>query len=118
MPKLHVKPASGEPFDLSIGNTATIGRTADNTVCLSKSPLVSRQHALIRCHNGYQFQIIDLGSRNGTYLNDKRVVMPATLENGAQIRIGGNTIAFEQAADDIPAALEVTMAGASESGAS
>jgi adenylate cyclase len=118
MPKLHVKPASGEPFDLSIGNTATIGRTADNTVCLSKSPLVSRQHALIRCHNGYQFQIIDLGSRNGTYLNDKRVVMPVTLENGAQIRIAGNIIAFEQAADDIPAALEVTMAGASESGAS
>ncbi|MEY2479900.1 MAG: adenylate cyclase [Verrucomicrobiota bacterium] len=119
MPKLHVKPASGEPFDLVIGNTATIGRTSDNTICLSHSPLVSRQHAIIRCHNGYQFQLIDLGSRNGTYVNDQRVVMPVTLEDGAQIRIVGNTIAFEQAADDLlPAALEVTMAGASEGGAS
>ena len=114
MPKLHVKPASGEPFALSIGNTATIGRTGDNTICLSHSPLVSRQHALIRCHNGYQFQIIDLGSRNGTYVNEQRVITPVTLENGAKIRIAENIISFEQAPLDFSSsALEVTMAGES-----
>ncbi len=110
--KLRIKPIAGEPFDLTIGNTATIGRTSDNTVCLSGSPLVSRQHALIRCHDGYQYQIIDLGSRNGTLVNDQRIVMPMTLAPGARIEIAKNELVFEQVEDDFSSAhLEVTMAG-------
>ncbi|MEO5718656.1 MAG: adenylate/guanylate cyclase domain-containing protein [Chthoniobacterales bacterium] len=110
--KLRITPLAGEPFELTIGNTATIGRTADNTVCLSGSPLVSRQHALIRCHDGYQYQIIDLGSRNGTMVNGQRVVMPMTLVPGARIEIAKNQIAFDLIEDDISTAhLEVTLAG-------
>jgi adenylate cyclase len=95
--KLLVKPATGEPFEVEIGNTATIGRTRDNTVALSASPLVSRQHAVIRCHNGWQYQLIDLGSTNGTFVGDQRVVMPRLLEPGEVIRIGGNEITLRQA---------------------
>jgi adenylate cyclase len=98
--KLSIKPANADVFDVPIGNTATIGRTRENTVCLSFSPLVSRQHALIRCHNGWQFQLIDLGSRNGTYVNDERVVMPVTLTDGARIRIADNLITFSEHDDD------------------
>jgi adenylate cyclase len=95
--KLSVQPAIAEPFEVAIGNTATIGRTRENTVCLNFSPLVSRQHAIIRCHNGWQYQLIDLGSRNGTYVNGQRVVMPITLEDDAEIRIADNVITFTQA---------------------
>jgi adenylate cyclase len=110
--KLRVTPLAGEPFELTIGNTATIGRTSDNIVCLSGSPLVSRQHALVRCHDGYQYQIIDLGSRNGTFVNDQRVVMPMTLAHGARILIAKNELLFEQVDDDFSHAhLEVTLAG-------
>jgi adenylate cyclase len=110
--KLRITPLVGEPFELTIGNTATIGRTSDNTVCLSGSPLVSRQHALVRCHDGYQYQIIDLGSRNGTLVNDQRVVMPMTLVPGARIVIAKNELIFEQIEDDFSSAhLEVTLAG-------
>ena len=110
--KLRVTPLAGEPFEVTIGNTATIGRTSDNTVCLSGSPLVSRQHALVRCHDGYQYQIIDLGSRNGTLVNDQRVVMPMTLTPGARILIARNELVFEQIEDDFSNAhLEVTLAG-------
>ena len=98
--KLQIQPAQAAPFEVPIGNTATIGRTRENTVCLSFSPLVSRQHALIRCHNGWQFQLIDLGSRNGTYVNDERVVMPVTLANGARIRIADNALIFSEHTDD------------------
>ncbi len=98
--KLQIQPNHAEPFDVQIGNTATIGRTRENTVCLSFSPLVSRQHAIIRCHNGWQFQLIDLGSRNGTYVNDQRVVMPVTLTDGARIRIADNTIIFSEHDDE------------------
>src|SRR3954451_15312311 len=98
--RLCVRPTTGEPFELTIGNTATIGRTADNTVCLSGSPLVSRQHALIRCHDGYQYQIIDLGSRNGTLVNGQRVVMPMTLSPGARVEVAKNEILFDLIEDD------------------
>ena len=64
--KLKVRPAEGEAYEVEVGNTATIGRSRDNTVSLHTNPHVSRQHAVIRCHNAYQFQIMDLGSRNGT----------------------------------------------------
>src|SRR6184192_1369663 len=94
--RLRVTPSLGEPFELAIGNTATIGRTSDNTICLTGSPLVSRQHALVRCHDGYQYQIIDLGSRNGTFVNDQRVVLPTPLTSGARIQIAKNNLVFEQ----------------------
>src|SRR5450432_3649639 len=109
--KIRVIPAEIEPFEIGIGNTATIGRTRENTVCLNFSPLVSRQHAIIRCHNGWQYQLIDLGSRNGTYINDQRVVMPVTLDSGARIRIADNYITFLEEADpDSAEHLEVTVA--------
>jgi adenylate cyclase len=98
--KLSIEPAQADPFEVAIGNTATIGRTRENTVCLSFSPLVSRQHALIRCHNGWQYQLIDLGSRNGTYVNDQRVVMPVTLTDGARIRIADNVMTFSEHDDE------------------
>src|SRR5262249_40450884 len=110
--KLCVRPTMGEPFDLTIGNTATIGRTSDNTICLSGSPLVSRQHALVRCHDGYQYQIIDLGSRNGTFVDDQRVVMPTTLNHGAHIQIAHNELVFEHIEADVSGPeFEMTMAG-------
>jgi len=110
--KLRVILAASEPVEMEIGNTATIGRLRDSTVCLNTNPLASRQHAMIRCHNGFQYQIIDLGSRNGTYVNEQRVVTPVTLEDGAHIRIGESEIIFfqEEATGD-GEALEVTMAG-------
>jgi adenylate cyclase len=110
--KLRVTPASADPFDLVIGNTATIGRTSGNTVCLSASPRVSRQHALIRCHDGYQYQLIDLGSRNGTFVNDQRVITPVTLSDGARIRVVDTTIIFEQTDEDLDSGnIEATTAG-------
>jgi adenylate cyclase len=110
--KLHVKPATGDPFEVEIGNTATIGRTRDNTVSFPMSPLVSRQHAIIRCHNGWQYQIIDLGSTNGTHVGDVRVVMPRGIEPGEVIRIGGNEITLKQA-EEHPAeeTIAATMTG-------
>jgi adenylate cyclase len=100
--KLLIQPKNAEAFEVRIGNTATIGRTRENTVCLHFSPLVSRQHAVIRCHNAFQYQLIDLGSRNGTYVNDQRVVMPVILEPGARIRVADNTLTFleEEAPDE------------------
>jgi adenylate cyclase len=83
------------PQEFLIGNTATIGRTPENTICLAGNARVSRQHSLIRCFNGLQYQIMDLGSRNGTYVGEQRVVTPVTLEQHSVIRISGTNLYFE-----------------------
>ena len=47
--KFCVYPPEGESFEIEIKNTATVGRTVDNTISLPGSH-VSRQHAIVRCH--------------------------------------------------------------------
>ena len=108
---LRVVPAHSPPFEVPILYTATIGRTPENTVCLNFSPTVSRQHAIIRCHNGFEYQIMDLGSRNGTFVDDKRVVMPVTLHTGARIRIANNEMVFEHASEAEESEAAVTISG-------
>jgi adenylate cyclase len=94
--KVRILSADGAPpQEIMIGNTASIGRTPENTISLPGNARISRQHSLIRCFNGVQYQIMDLGSRNGTYVGDRRVVTPVTLENGSIIHISGTEIHFE-----------------------
>ncbi len=97
--KLKIHPPGAEPLEIEIANTATIGRSRDNTVSLHFSPHVSRQHAIIRCHNAYEYQIMDLGSRNGTFVDGRRVITPLTLRHGSVIRITTNELHFEQIED-------------------
>ena len=114
--KLKVRPSEGEPFDVEVGNTATIGRGRDNSVSLHMSPHVSRQHAIIRCHNAWQYQIMDLGSRNGTFVNGRRVITPVVLEHGAVIRITTNELVFEQTEGDVSdSGYDVTLAAGTDS---
>src|SRR5690606_31273904 len=104
------------PEDIFIGNTALVGRTRDNTICLNSCPQASRQHAVIRSHNACQYQLMDLGSRNGTFINGVRVVMPVTLQSGDVIRIGSAELAFtletDEETDDFAG---VTMAAGTDS---
>ena len=114
--KFRVYPPGGEPFDQAVNNTATIGRSADNTIPLQGNH-VSRQHAIVRCHNAFQYQIMDLGSRNGTFVNEQRVVMPVVLESGARIRIANYQLIFDQTPDDEPGEhADLTLAATSAEG--
>ncbi len=115
--KLRVKPVEGEPFEVDIANTATIGRSRDNTISLHFSPHVSRQHAIIRCHNAYEYQIMDLGSRNGTFVDGRRVITPVTLRHGSVIRITSTELHFEQL-EDAPhdSGYDVTLAAGTDTG--
>lgn len=107
---LEILPESGEPREIRIGNTATIGRTVANDVWLQDSPLVSRQHAILRCHNGHEYQLMDLGSRNGTFVEGNRVILPVNLHENARIQIGDNEIVFRTVpTSGLPAPDEVTL---------
>jgi pSer/pThr/pTyr-binding forkhead associated (FHA) protein len=66
-----------------------IGRSADVTVRVEgdMSLAVSRRHARV-FYSGWKICIEDLGSRNGTWLNRKRVVGPIVIERGDVIEFG------------------------------
>lgn len=67
------------------GATATIGRSADNQIHIPERH-VSRQHAVISFRDGV-FMLTDLGSANGTFVNDKKLSDPFPLAHGDVIRL-------------------------------
>lgn len=81
-------------------NPFTIGREAHNTL-VSADELCSRNHARIEQTKDAQgnrcYQIIDVGSSNGTYLNQQRLMpqQPMLLSNGDRIKIGAEEWIFE-----------------------
>lgn len=114
--RVIVSSGSETTQEILIGNTASIGRTNDNTIHLPGNRLVSREHALLRCHNGYEYQLVDLGSLNGTYLDGERVVTPRALRSGASIRIAEHTLIFTELSDPAAASrLDPTIAGGATS---
>ncbi len=70
-----------------------LGRGSSNDVILQDSQ-ASRQHAEIS-RQGDQYIIRDLGSTNGTYVNDERLTGPRPLRPGDRIRVGDTVLAYE-----------------------
>ena len=64
----------------------TIGRDSKNNIVVDLDN-VSRRHAKVSTRVGKCF-VSDLGSTNGTYLNDEPLRGPAPLHVGDRIRIG------------------------------
>ena len=63
-----------------------LGREGDEVVALLSST-VSRRHARVTL-SANTATIEDLGSKNGTYVNDIRVTTPTTIADGDTIRVG------------------------------
>ena len=80
-------PESGDlrEYVLEEGSTATIGRSPNNQIAIPERH-VSRQHAVISFRDGI-FMIADLGSANGTFVNDKPLTDPFPLAHGDVIRL-------------------------------
>ena len=78
-------------FPLAEGEQ-TIGRDADNGVCL-ESPRVSRRHARVVVR-GARATLEDLGSKNGTFIGADRLDGPRELTPGDTIRIGPFLLVF------------------------
>src|SRR5260370_531184 len=71
---------------------ATIGRLPDNTLQIDNLA-VSGHHAKIYWNDGH-YVVEDLGSLNGTYVNNKRVGK-ATLIHGDKVLIGKHVVEFK-----------------------
>jgi hypothetical protein len=78
-------PGTPERFTRTFSGTAVIGRGDDTDLQLSH-PLVSRRHAEISLADDGSFHVRDLGSRNGTAVNDEPL-HDASCEVSGEVRL-------------------------------
>lgn len=72
-----------------------LGREGGGVIIL-RSTAVSRRHARIRV-DGSGAVLEDLGSKNGTFVNDRRIEGPTPVRDGDQVRLGSVLFTFRAA---------------------
>jgi hypothetical protein len=87
-PLLHVTkgPLAGKFFEVSVDSATSLGRAKANDIVIDDRA-VSSQHCRIRPTNDGVFELFDLKSTNGTYVNEHKVARQ-TLSAGDVIKIG------------------------------
>jgi predicted component of type VI protein secretion system len=97
---------SSQNFTLT-GETITIGRTAVNDIVLPLDTISSRHARLNRTPGGWQ--ITDLGSTNGTFLDGKKLApnVPQMWEPGVELRLEPLILTWEAAESRMPTPLPV-----------
>src|SRR5262245_6416830 len=76
-----------------LGELTRIGRAANSDVVFEDS-CVSRRHALIQLQESGEYVLTDLGSANGTTLNDEMIHLPVVLRDGDRIGVAGYEVLF------------------------
>ena len=79
----------GRVFEL--GDEVTVGRSPGCAVPLDDDTFASSIHARVFRRSG-ELWIEDLGSTNGTFLNDERLDVPARLRRGDRVKVGSTIL--------------------------
>lgn len=72
--------------------SVTVGRDSSCDVCLGEDPRISRTHARLELRED-QWVLADLASRNGTWVNDRRISEHA-MRDGDRVRLGSTTLIY------------------------
>jgi pSer/pThr/pTyr-binding forkhead associated (FHA) protein len=80
------EPDAPKPRSIRLSGSAQIGRSASCAIRLSDT-YVSQVHARLYGDDGTWF-VEDLGSTNGTFLNDRKVDRPVEVHAGDVVKIG------------------------------
>lgn len=82
-----ITPAPLRGFTFTADQPFTIGRAADNDMCLDDDEFASSHHARFLTHDGRTY-VEDLTSTNGTFVNNHRIDQKAELKVGDRVQIG------------------------------
>lgn len=98
MPSLLILqgPDKGQRFKTVDGKPVLLGRASADLPLTDFT--VSRRHAELK-PTGRGWQLEDLRSANGTYINGKRLERPTRLKHGDQIRLGGTLLVWDASED-------------------
>lgn len=97
-------------YPLRIGLN-TIGRSPENDVVL-KDAYVSRRHCAILVHAGDGCELHDIASKNGTFLNGRKLTGPSRLAPGDEIRMCDcQLVLMTKSGDDPPQLHTATQTG-------
>lgn len=94
MPTITVrfKDVKIKEYQIVVGQTCTIGRKHSNDIVIDH-PTVSGSHALVESLST-AFILRDLGSTNGTYINNEKVTLHH-LRHNDEIIIGNHKLVFD-----------------------
>src|SRR3954471_19762249 len=83
-------PLTGQ--EISLTGELVLGRSEQGLGALGGDEKLSRRHArLVREPDG-RIAVEDLGSTNGTFVNEQRISGRRVLSPGDRVRVGGSTI--------------------------
>lgn len=82
---------NGTLFDLTVPEVS-VGRSADNTIALDFQGISRYHFKLVASATGYI--LVDSGSKNGTYLNNKKTEVPTELKKADIIKIGSMALKY------------------------
>ncbi|MEE2644741.1 MAG: adenylate/guanylate cyclase domain-containing protein [Myxococcota bacterium] len=94
MAKLVVQYVDRPTQEHKLGAFNTLGRNPQQSIQILDR-VVSKEHAIITLAEG-AYWVQDIGSRNGTFVNDTQIPSRYQLKNGDVIRLGDTKISFEQ----------------------
>src|SRR5437899_12113798 len=84
----------GRLFPLASAKLWKMGRSEQCSIVINDTT-ISRTHAMIQCTDADEYYLVDMGSRNGTFVNERRVSIPVLLRNGDRISLGQTVILFQ-----------------------
>jgi len=87
--------AAGTSFALTAA-VVVLGRGAEADVRV-EDPGISRKHAEVRCVDGHEHEVTDLGSTNGTFVNGSRIARHR-LTDGDRLELGAVCLVYRTAA--------------------
>ena len=85
-------------YPLKVGLN-TIGRAPENDVVVPDA-YVSRRHCAILVHSGDGCELHDIASKNGTFLNGRKLSGPTPINIGDEIRMCDRQLVFMSQGDD------------------
>src|SRR5439155_22166802 len=100
--------AAGTTIEVGEGRF-TVGREEGCDLVLADDPEASRRHAYLTALPDGRCEIGDLGSRNGTFVNGRRLSEPVALSGGGEVRMG-QTVLVALAPEPSGAATEIAPA--------
>jgi hypothetical protein len=104
--RLKVTAGNAAGAEIEVRDELLLGRSAPEPGKLGDDLEISREHARVTRAGTGDYLLEDLGSRNGTYINGRRISSAEALAVGDKIEVGQTTLVVQYTAPPAPPSAE------------